>query len=341
MVAACAAPIPEKLLERAAPDEADRKFVRRINLLETALTGRPLVAGNQVTLLLDGPITHRAQLAAINAARHHVHLNAYIITDDKIGQKYSAALIDRARKGVKVRVMFDSIGGVDSGTPFRQELRDAGVELHEYAPINPLKDPIEVLRLRVSNRDHRKLLIVDGRIAFTGGIGISDEYRRSSMPSAGGSPAGWRDTHVQIEGPAVAEFQRLFIESWEREEARLPPSPHYYPRLAPKGPDLGRAVSQQGNDLSEVLLDPLTGLADSARDKKRRRAFVGLKSPLRFVDLSRAGRSPQRDCPSQGANPSRPSYPGESVPDRPDSPAFQPLSRWGDRESGATRPGHS
>lgn len=276
LIAACAAPIPEKLLERAAPDEADRKFVRRINLLETALTGRPLVAGNQVTLLLDGPITHHAQLAAIRTARHHVHLNAYIITDDKVGQQYREALIDRARKGVKVRVMFDSIGGMDAGTPFRQGLRDAGVELHEYAPVNPLKDPIEALRLRISNRDHRKILIVDGRIAFTGGVGISDEYRRSSAPSARGSEAGWRDTHVQIEGPAVAEFQRLFFEGWEKEEESIPPSPRYWPKLAPAGPDLVRAVSQHGNDLSEVLLEPLTGLTDSARDKKRKAREKGI-----------------------------------------------------------------
>src|SRR5258706_3985704 len=167
------APIDENGLRRAAPSDGQQQFVLRLNELESQIANRPLVAGNRVTLLVDGPATHAAQLAAIAHARHHVHLVAYILEDDEIGKRYRDALIDRARAGVHVRVMFDSVGGLWVGPAFREPLERAGVELHEYASINPLQEP-ELWR--ISQRNHRKLLVVDGRIAFTCGIGISDTY---------------------------------------------------------------------------------------------------------------------------------------------------------------------
>jgi cardiolipin synthase A/B len=263
-----APPLDERTIRRAAPTEKQRDFVRRVHALESALTGRPLLPGNQVTLLRDGPATHAAQLAAIGRARHHVHLLAYIITDDAIGQEYRDALASRARAGVEVRVMFDSVGGLDAGSAFLEALEDAGVELHEYASINPLQQP-ELWR--ISQRNHRKILVVDGRVAFTGGIGISDTYREApTVGGSGGSESGWRDTHIRITGPAVAEFQRLFIEDWQREVGPIPDEAEFWPELAPTGDELVRAVAKDGKDMSDLLLSPFTRLWRNLRSRRER-----------------------------------------------------------------------
>jgi cardiolipin synthase len=245
----CKDPNVGPALRSAARTDAQRLFVCRVDALENALTQRPIVAGNRVELLRDGPVTHAAQLAAIAHAHHHVHLVTYILNDDEIGLKYRDALTERARHGVKVRVMFDSVGGLAVGPAYRAALEQAGVELHEYAPINPLEEP-ELWR--VSERDHRKLLIVDGRVAFTGGIGISEQY--SKPPASGSMEHGWRDTHVRITGPVVAEFQRLFIASWEKEAGPIRDDAGYWPKLSPRGGELVRAVARDGEDASSLVV---------------------------------------------------------------------------------------
>ncbi|HUS24173.1 MAG TPA: phospholipase D-like domain-containing protein [Candidatus Binatia bacterium] len=267
LLAGCESQLPDTVLEQAASTPQRRLFIRRINALETALTRKPLIPGNRVQLLIDGPETHGAQLEAIRRARHSIHMTTYIITDDRIGHRYLKALGERARAGVKVRLMFDSIGGQEAGAEFRQQLEAAGVELHEYAPANPLKDP-EVWR--VTHRNHRKLLIVDGRVAFTGGINISDEYLHSSHAGSGSRSSGgflskgkgvahgsWRDTHIRVEGPAVAEFQRVFLDMWKKEHGPIEDDAHYWPVLKERGHDLVRVVAQNGNDLQGALLEPL------------------------------------------------------------------------------------
>jgi cardiolipin synthase len=258
--ATCAAPLTGAALRHAAPSEAQRRFVCRLDEIERSLTRRPLFAGNRVELLVDGPMTHAAQLAAIAHARRHVHLVTYILDDDEVGRKYRDALIERARHGVKVRVMFDSIGGLSIGPEYRQALADAGVEVHEYAPINPLEQP-ELWR--ISERDHRKLLIVDGRTAFTGGVGISDTY--SQPPASGSNEHGWRDTNIRIRGPVVVEFQRLFFESWEKEIGPIRDDAAYWPALRPLGDDLVRAVAREGEDASDLLLSPFVRLVRKVR----------------------------------------------------------------------------
>ena len=173
------APSPDAVLRKAVQqDAAAYEYARKVGAAETALTRRPAIAGNEVKLLVDGPAAHAAQLAAIAKAKHHIHLDIYIITDEEIGQKYAQALSERARAGVVVRLMFDSIGGSGAGRSFLNGLKDAGVQMHEF---NKVEDP----RIwRLNRRSHRKLLVVDGRIAFTGGINIMDEYTESSPAGA-------------------------------------------------------------------------------------------------------------------------------------------------------------
>lgn len=257
-------------LEQAADSADQLDFLRQVNALETALTGRPLTAGNEVDLLRDGPATHKAQLSAIRQAQHHIHLITYILTDDKLPQEYQEALLERRAAGVQVRLMFDSVGGRTVGEDFLKVLTDAGVEVRSYGSMNPLADE----PLRVSRRHHRKILVVDGKVAFTGGINISDEYLRASgssgkpakKPEKSGASVGWRDTHIRVEGPAVAEFQRLFFESWGQGHEPIPPSPEYWPKLERQGSMLVRAVTQQGRDVHEAVIQKL-GLAGGQRSK--------------------------------------------------------------------------
>jgi cardiolipin synthase A/B len=289
--AACAAPSARGLLEnpsmerappscKACPDDDElaraaatpdqSAFVREVNRLEYALTGRPLVGGNRVVLLLDGPATHDAQLDAIRAARHHVHLITYIMTDGALAQDYLETLVERRRAGVIVRLMFDSVGGRTVGEAFLQKLARAGIEVRQYGPLNPVESGGKDWKL--TRRHHRKILVVDGRVAFTGGINISDEYRSSSSGS-GSRESGWRDTHVQIDGPAVAQFQKMFFESWEHGGDKIAPHDAYWPRLRRRGDELVRGVNQHGNDLHQIALEPVARLTRTEKEQAREHAI--------------------------------------------------------------------
>lgn len=262
-------------LARAAKTTEQLAFVRRVNAIELALTGKPLSRGNSVELLRDGPATHEAQLEAIRKARHHVHLITYILTDDQVAQDYLKALVDRRKHGVQVRLMFDAVGGRTVGQPFRDTLAAAKVEVREFGPIHPVQsNPVKgVQDWQLSRRHHRKLLIVDGRVAFTGGINVSDEYRASS---AGGSKAaGWRDTHVRIEGPAVRQFQDMFFESWELVGDPAPKDDAFRPKLRRKGNEFVRGVNQRGNDLHEVALRPVADLGRTEKEEDAQSAIYG------------------------------------------------------------------
>jgi cardiolipin synthase len=227
---------------------------------------RPLIGGNKVELLRDGPATHDAQLAAIRKARDHVHLITYILTDGELGQDYLKALAERRRHGVKVRLMFDAMGGRQISDEFRAKLDKAGIEVQEFGNVNPMKSGTQ---WHGSHRDHRKLLVVDGKVAFTGGVNISDEYTKDSSQKGASSPGsdveGWRDTHIRIEGPAVAEFQRLFFDTWQEDHEKIKPSARYWPKLSRKGDEFVRAVTQQGDDLAAVAIEPLASLIEAGK----------------------------------------------------------------------------
>lgn len=175
----------------------------------------PLSAGNRITPLIDGPAAFAAMDRAVAAARHSVNVETYIFSDDSLGRSFATLLMEKARAGVIVRLIYDAIGSRDTPGSLFDEMRAAGVQVAEFRPLNLIK----TLPWRYHNRDHRKLLVIDDRLAFTGGLNISGAYSVSSTSRPGpelGLTAAWRDTHVQIEGPAVAQFQAIFFETWER-----------------------------------------------------------------------------------------------------------------------------
>lgn len=217
--------------------------------LEEAATGAPLIAGNKTTLLFDGPATIAAMMAAIEGATDHINFETYIFDEDELGIKFADLLIAKQRAGVQVNIIYDSIGTLAVSREFFQRLRDAGVNLTEFNPVNPLK---RFGKWRINNRDHRKILIVDGRIGFAGGVNIAEDYSRSSLfrsGSRGRGELGWRDTHMQIEGPAVASLQWLFMGTWARQNANALPDLAYFPALPEAGDKVLRIVaSAPGGD---------------------------------------------------------------------------------------------
>lgn len=202
--------------------------------LERSL-GRPLVDGNQVELLLDGPQTYAAMLEAIDAARDHIHIESYIVDADGPGQEFARRLAARSRNGVRVHLSFDAVGSMRTPRSFFAELEREGVVLCEYQPVRSL---LAVLRGQAHRRNHRKIMVVDGRIGFVGGLNISREYSAGSAPHwmrVETDESGWRDSHVRVRGPVVNQLQALFIEHWNQ-HARVPlPSARYIAPLEPVG----------------------------------------------------------------------------------------------------------
>ncbi len=163
------------------------------------------VGAHRLTLLRDGAQAFPSMLAAIAGAQRTVCLETYILRDDRTGRRFGAALAERAAAGVEVSLLYDAWGSSVSWS-FLQGLREAGVRTLAFRPID-LAVPFE----KVARRDHRKALVVDGRIAFTGGLNISDDYAPAS--EGGGD---WRDTHLRLEGPAAAELQYFYLRTWRR-----------------------------------------------------------------------------------------------------------------------------
>lgn len=206
----------------------------------------PLVLGNKLTLLLDGPNTYAAMFKAIREAQDHINLETYIFEDGEIGQKFAALLLEKQAAGVQVNLIYDSVGCLDTPAEFFERLRSGGIQLLEFNPINPAK--VKKKEWLLNNRDHRKLLVVDGRIGFLGGINISEAYSSGSFSSSfrkkhTRSEAGWRDTQLQIEGPVVAELQQFFISTWAEQKGTPLAARDYFPKLTKQGDAIVRAIA--------------------------------------------------------------------------------------------------
>jgi cardiolipin synthase len=167
------------------------------------------VQGNQLRLLRNGGAAFPEMLAAIASAEQQVLLEMYWFASDSIGRKFAAALSAAAQRGLEVRVIFDAVGSVGASDDMFEELERNGVEVIEFNPIAPWKRRFRLSKL--TRRDHRKILIIDGRIGFTGGINIADYW----LPRDDGG-AGWRDDMVRIDGPAVAGLCDCFARAWAR-----------------------------------------------------------------------------------------------------------------------------
>ncbi|MDF3888013.1 cardiolipin synthase [Cupriavidus basilensis] len=241
--------------------------------LEQELGGSPLMVGNKVELLIDGPATYDSMFASISAGKDHINMETFILEADEIGQRFVDALLVKQQAGVQVNLIYDSVGSLSTPKQFLQPLVDAGVNVLEYNPVNPLNARKD---WELNERDHRKLLVVDGRIAYVGGINISSVYssgssRRSFASSTAGKRAAhktdgmaWRDTHLRMEGPVVAEFQKLFMATWEKQKGDALGGRDYYPQLSNVGGEVVRAVGSSPNDPYSLIYVALLSAINSS-----------------------------------------------------------------------------
>ncbi len=255
---------PEKskaLMERLKQSVAPTDMLQRYTAVIESVSGSPLTSGNKVTLLIDGPATYAAMFKAMENARDHINLETFIIEDDETGRRFSDLLLKKQAEGVQVNLIYDSRGSFGTPAPFFKRLRDAGIQVLAFNPINPLKARGS---WSAAHPDHRKILIVDGKVVFTGGINISEVYsgsRSGRSRRSGGKPGKkasipWRDTDVQIEGPVVAEFQKLFLDTWQMQKGAKLSERNYFPELKAQGNTLVRTVGSspgESNRLTFVL----------------------------------------------------------------------------------------
>ncbi len=257
------------ILGRLASRGQDTGIFERHLAVEESIVGSPLTTGNEVLLLQDGPATYQAMFAAITAAADHINMETYILDDDEVGQRFAQALIAKQQQGVQVNLIHDSVGTFDTPAAFFQQLTDSGIHVLEFNPVNPLTTRKE---WALNQRDHRKLLIVDGSTAFLGGINISSVYSGGSFSKSlrirhDNGPDGrmaWRDTDLQLRGPVVAEFQKLFIAAWESQKGVPLAEKNYFPPPKAVGREVVRAIGSSPEEPYSLIYATLLSAISSA-----------------------------------------------------------------------------
>jgi cardiolipin synthase len=228
------------LLNKIAPEPGDAGILKRHLAIEQAVAETPLVEGNSTRLLVDGEETFPAMFAAIKSARQTLNLEYYIFEDiESGGEHLGDVLIAKRQQGVAINILYDDYGS-DTPPAFAQRLKDAGINVVRFNPVNPL-NPISL-----NNRDHRKMLVVDGARAIVGGINLSTTYEHSGSGGSGSSKSQidqhWRDTDLEIDGPAVAQLQTLFLEHWAQQKGPALDQALYLPAIPAKGTELVRII---------------------------------------------------------------------------------------------------
>ncbi len=216
----------------------DPQFRRSLS----ALLGPALVEGNKVEALINGDEIFPSMLAAIRQARRTITFETYIYWSESIGREFADALIERARAGVKVHVLLDWIGSAKMEAKYLEEMQAAGIEMQRY------HEPHWSNLARMNNRTHRKLLVVDGRVGFTGGVGIADQWRGTAQDDK-----HWRDSHFRAEGPVVAQIQAGFMDNWIKATGKVLHDTSYFPALQAAGTAPAQMFSSSPTGGSESM----------------------------------------------------------------------------------------
>ncbi len=280
---------------------ADAQFQRELG----TLLGPPILGGNRVANLENGVEIFPAMLEAIRGAQRSICFETYIYWSGEIGRRFVDALSERARAGVPVHVLMDWVGSQRMDERLIRQLTEAGVEVERYHPLHWYH------LARMNNRTHRKLLVVDGAVGFTGGVGIADNWDGNAE-----SPAHWRDSHYRIEGPAVAQMQAAFMDNWIKTTGKVLQGERYFPELdasgeapaqvfksSPSGGGdsmllmylLAITASERAIDLSAAYFVPDELMRAALRDALRRGVRVRIIVPGEHIDTevvrraSRAG----------------------------------------------------
>ena len=233
---------------------ADPQFVRTMN----ATFSSGILPGNRIDTLLNGDEIFPAMLDAIRRARDTINFETYIYWDGMVAAEFATTLASRASEGLEVRVLIDWVGSQPMQLELITMMTDAGVRFERFRPLRWYNLD------RINNRTHRKLLIVDGRIGFTGGVGIADKWQGDAR-----GPEEWRDNHYRVEGPVVAQMQAAFAENWLKAAGEALTSERFYPELAPAGDTPAQMVKSSATDGSQDLHQMLMMAIAAAGDRIR------------------------------------------------------------------------
>lgn len=232
----------------------DPAFVRSMG----TLLGPAILPGNRVTALCNGDEIFPAMLDAIRGARRTITFETYIYWSGTIGKAFSEALSERARAGVKVHIVLDWVGSGKMDDSMIQDMKEAGAEVVKYHPLRWYNLG------RLNNRTHRKLLVIDGTVGFTGGVGIADNWLGNAQDEE-----HWRDSHFRVEGPVVAQMQAAFMDNWIEARSQVLHGDHYFPDLSSVGPHAAQLFKSSANEASEsarlMYLLSITSAAKSVR----------------------------------------------------------------------------
>jgi len=231
-------------LDKLRAQAPDSDILQRHLAIEEAIAESPLVVGNRTRILRDGTATFSAMFEAIRGARNHVNLEYYIVEDvESGGERLGDLLLAKRSQGVQVNVIYDSYGSNATPAAFFARLKAGGINIVDFNATNPLE---------VDNRDHRKILVVDGATAIVGGVNLSATYEVRPLAKSGaieGKPSEfWRDTDLQIDGPAVAQLQSLFLEHWTAQKGVPLDQSKFFPVVPPKGHEVVRALGSAPKD---------------------------------------------------------------------------------------------
>ena len=216
----------------------DPRFMNELGVL----LGPPFLDGVGVRALLNGDQIFPPMLAAIRSAKVSINFETYIYWSGDIGREFADALAERATQGVKVHVLLDWVGSAKMDESLVTTLSAAGVKVRKFHP------PHWSNLGRMNNRTHRKLLIVDGHIGFTGGVGVAPQWTGRAQ-----DPAHWRDTHFEVKGPVIAQMQSVFIDNWIKVTGDVLHGPDYFPKLAAAGPGRAQMFSSSPSGGSESM----------------------------------------------------------------------------------------
>ncbi|CAN5553902.1 phospholipase D-like domain-containing protein [soil metagenome] len=227
-----------------------------------ALMGPPFVGGNAVTTLVNGDRIFPAMLDAIRGAKSSITFESYIYWSGEIGDQFADALIERVQHGVEVHVLLDWVGSAKMDLALIDKMKAAGVELERY------HKPHWAELGRLNNRTHRKLLIIDGQVGFTGGVGIAPSWTGNAQ-----DPDHWRDTHFRVDGPIVAQMQAVFMDNWVKVTGAVLHGQKYFPDLPPKG---------------QVQMQMFSSSPTGGSDSMQLMYLLSITAASRSIDLSAA-----------------------------------------------------
>jgi cardiolipin synthase len=279
-----------RLTQRLSSFGDDNLLARHLATMQ-AVSDAPLITGNRVKLLVDGPRSYAAMFAAIANAKQHINIEMYIFDEAHHGeQALTDLLVDRATNGVAINVMYDAAGSSATPPEVFDKLRAAGVKICAFNPLNPTASRTGDF----TQRDHRKIVVVDAQLAFTGGINFSAAYTSSSRARrtrvVDAKKEGWRDTQIQVQGPAALEMQRLLLQSWTKQKCPDMAAANYLPAPLAAGSTLLRI------DASSV---------DSHRNETYIAALSAVTFAVKSIDLTMAYFSPDSQLERALRNASR------------------------------------